>query len=88
MGQQEEAFRMLDAFASVGATHFDLTHLDIDGEKRGFRRHQSIAQLKSSLPKLFPGATERRNNIIIRPEFEGNLQDGLSLARPGLITVQ
>ena len=70
MDQQEEAFRMLDAFASVGATHFDLTHLDIEGQKRGFRRHQSIAQLKSSLPKLFPGATERKNNIIIRPDSD------------------
>ncbi len=67
MGQIDEAFRMLDAFASVGATHFDLTHIDIDGEKRGFRPRQSIAQLKNSLPKLFPGATERRNNIIVRP---------------------
>jgi hypothetical protein len=54
--QIDEAFRMLDAFASVGATHFDLTHTDIDGEKRGFRPRQSLAQLKNSLPKLFPGA--------------------------------
>ena len=37
MQQIDEAFRMLDTFASVGATHFDLTHTDIDGEKRGFR---------------------------------------------------
>ena len=52
----DEAFRMLDTFASVGVTHFDLTHIDIDGEKRGFRPQQSLAQLKNSLPKLFPGA--------------------------------
>ena len=58
---------MLDTFASVGATHFDLTHIDIDGEKRGFRPTQSLSQLKNSLPKLFPGAAERKNNIIIRP---------------------
>jgi RepB DNA-primase from phage plasmid len=58
---------MLDTFASVGATHFDLTHTNIDGEKRGFRPSQSIAQLKNSLPKLFPGAAERQNNIIVRP---------------------
>jgi len=58
---------MLDTFASVGVTHFDLTHIDIDGEKRGFRPQQSLAQLKNSLPKLFPGAEARRNNIIIRP---------------------
>jgi hypothetical protein len=66
----DEAFRMLDTFASVGATHFDLTHLNIDGEKRGFRPHQSLSQLKNSLPRLFPGATERQNNIIVRPISE------------------
>ena len=26
-----------------------------------------VAQLKNSLPKLFPGATQRQNNIIVRP---------------------
>jgi hypothetical protein len=66
----DEAFRMLDTFASVGATHFDLTHTNIEGEKRGFRSQQSIAQVKNSLPKLFPGAAERRNNIIVRPLSE------------------
>ena len=58
---------MIDTFASVGATHFDLTHTNIDGEKRGFRPTQSTSQIKNSLPKLFPGATERQNNIIVRP---------------------
>jgi hypothetical protein len=65
--QLDEALRMLDTFASVGATHFDLTHTDIDGEKRGFRPEQSLAQVKNSMPKLFPGAAARQNNIIIRP---------------------
>jgi RepB DNA-primase from phage plasmid len=63
----DAAFKMLDTFASVGVTHFDLTHIDIDGEKRGFRPQQSLSQLKNSLPKLFPGAEARRNNIIVRP---------------------
>jgi hypothetical protein len=65
--QLDEALRMLDTFASVGATHFDLTHLGIDGEKRGFRPEQSVAQVKNSMPKLFPGAMARQNNIIVRP---------------------
>jgi hypothetical protein len=65
--QPDEALRMLDTFASVGATHFDLTHTDIDGEKRGFRPEQSLAQVKNSMPKLFPGAAARQNNIIVRP---------------------
>jgi hypothetical protein len=51
----DEAFRMLDTFASVGATHFDLTHINIEGEKRGFRPQQSLGQLKKSLPRLFLG---------------------------------
>lgn len=58
---------MIDTFASVRATHFDLTHTNIDGEKRGFRPAQSASRIKTSLPKLFPGATERQNNIIVRP---------------------
>ena len=70
MTNLDEAFRMLDTFASVGATHFDLTHLNIDGEKRGFRPRQTLAQLKNSLPRLFPGATERQNNIIVRPHSD------------------
>src|SRR6201996_2560010 len=65
--QIDEALRMLDTFASVGATHFDLTHTSIDGEKRGFRPTQSLSQIKNSMPKLFPGAAERQNNIIMRP---------------------
>jgi len=68
MAQQlDEALTMLDTFASVGATHFDLTHTNIDGEKRGFRPEQSLAQVKNSMPKLFPGAQARQNNIIVRP---------------------
>ena len=68
MAQQlAEALRMIDTFASVGATHFDLTHTNIDGEKRGFRPQQSTVQLKNSLPRLFPGAAVRQNNIIVRP---------------------
>ena len=70
MTNLDEAFRMLDTFASVGATHFDLTHLNIDGEKRGFRPQQTLTQLKNSLPRLFPGATARQNNIIVRPTSE------------------
>jgi hypothetical protein len=65
--QPDEALRMLDMFASVGATHFDLTFTNIDGEKRGFRPEQSLAQIRNSMPKLFPGAATRQNNIIVRP---------------------
>jgi hypothetical protein len=58
--------RMVDTVTSVGAMHFDLTIRNIDGEKRGFRPSQSVAQIKTSLPKSFAGAAARQNNIIIR----------------------
>lgn len=70
MTNQDEAFRMLDTFASVGATHFDLTHINLEGEKRGFRPQQTLSQLKNSLPRLFPGATARQNSIIVRPHSD------------------
>ena len=66
-----EALRMLDAFASVGARRFDVTFLDIDGQKRGFRSQQSVAQLRNSLPMLLPGLTERRNSFVVRPHPGG-----------------
>jgi hypothetical protein len=61
---------MLDTFASAGATHFDLTHIDIEGEKKGFLPRQTLAHIKNSLPMLFPGAQARQNNIIVRPYGE------------------
>jgi hypothetical protein len=66
----DQAKRMLDAFASVGATHFDVTFLDIDGAKRGFRLRQSTWQVKHSLPKLLPGLRERQNSLVVRPHSE------------------
>ena len=62
-----EALRMLDAFASVGAHRFDVTFLDIDGQKRGFRAQQSLTQLRNSLPMVLPGLTERHNSLVVRP---------------------
>ena len=62
-----EALRMLDAFASVGAHRFDVTFLDIDGQKRGFRAQQSLTQLRNSLPILLPGLTDRHNSLVVRP---------------------
>lgn len=61
---------MLDAFASVGATHFDVTFLDIEGKKRGFRPNQTTRQVKQSLPLLFPGLKERQNSLVVRPHSD------------------
>jgi len=57
----------------VGAAHFDVTFLDIDGGKRGFRKEQSVLQLRNSLPKLFPGLAERQQSIVIRPRAKDRL---------------
>jgi hypothetical protein len=65
-----QAMRMIDAFASVGGTHFDVTFLDIEGKKRGFRPLQTARQVKHSLPKLFPGLRERQNSLVVRPYSE------------------
>ena len=62
-----EAFKMLDTFASVGVEAFDITHTNIDEEKRGFRRGQSLQETRRSMPFLLDSAPRRQNNVIIRP---------------------
>lgn len=64
---QSEAQRMLDAFASVGVTQFDIAHTNIDQEKRGYRRGQTLRQTKTSMPYLLDSAPRRQNNVILRP---------------------
>ena len=58
---------MLDLFASVGVAHFDITHTNLDGTKRGFRPKQSMEQARRSMPFLLRSAPIRQNNVIIRP---------------------
>ena len=62
-----EALKMLDTFASVGVRYFDLTHTNIDQEKRGFRAKQSLEQIRRSMPFLLDSARRRQNNVIVRP---------------------
>jgi hypothetical protein len=62
-----EALRMLDVFASIGADAFDITHTNLDEEKRGFRPAQTLAQARASLPYLVPSSARRHNNVIVRP---------------------
>ena len=63
----DEALRLVDLFASVGADAFDITHTNLHQEKRGFRPAQTVAQTKESMPYLVPSAARRQNNLIIRP---------------------
>jgi hypothetical protein len=64
---QSEALRMLDTFASVGVSQFDIAHTNIDQEKRGYRRGQTLRQAQTSMPYLLDSALRRENNVIIRP---------------------
>jgi RepB DNA-primase from phage plasmid len=64
---QSQAQQMLDAFASVGVQQFDITHTNIDQERRGYRRAQSLRQAKTSMPYLLDSAPRRQNNVILRP---------------------
>ena len=42
MQDLNQAYRMLDTFSSIGAHYFDVTFLDSNGAKRGFRKEQSV----------------------------------------------
>jgi len=58
---------MIFVFESVGAEQFDLTHTNMQEEKRGFRPKQTLSQIRESLPYLIPSSFRRQNNVIIRP---------------------
>ena len=62
-----QATRMIDVFESVGVEKFDITHTNIEQEKRGFRPAQTLEQVRGSLPFLVPSAAKRQNNLIVRP---------------------
>jgi len=61
------ALEMLEVFASVGVEFFDITHINLEGEKRGFRPKQNLAATRTSMPYLVDSAFRRQNNVIVRP---------------------
>jgi len=64
----EHGGRLLDTFGSLGVSTFDLTHTDIDGQKRGFRPAQKREHLRGCLPDLLAAAAQRQHNVIVRPQ--------------------
>jgi hypothetical protein len=58
---------MLDTFASLGVSAFDLTRTDMDGRKRSFRAAQSGEALRRWMPSLMESAAHYRDNLIVRP---------------------
>ena len=58
---------MLDAFASVGAVHFDITHTDRSGAKTNFRSKLGLGDLSRALPAIIDHAGYAQLNVIVRP---------------------
>src|SRR3954469_1542706 len=58
---------MLNCFASVRASHFDVTLTTRGGEKCGFRRSVLFADLSRTLPGMLDGATSSERNVIVGP---------------------
>ena len=66
-----DADAMLAAFVSVGGKHFDVTHTNLAGEKRGFRCNRTAAEVRQSMPHLVASSVGRQNNVIVRPRVAG-----------------
>ena len=64
----EQAWQMLDTFASLGVHAFDLTQTDIDGHKRDFRPAASLEVIRRWMPYLMDSAIQYQHNLIVRPK--------------------
>src|SRR3954453_22861415 len=62
---------MLDLFASIGATRFDVTATTKAGEKEWFRRSVALAELRRVLPAMLDHAPAKQRNINVRPHGDG-----------------
>ncbi len=68
---ETEASKMLEIFESVGAWQFDIEQIDINQQHRGFRRNQTVEQVRNSMPLLLERAATLQYNIIVRPHENG-----------------
>jgi DNA primase RepB-like protein len=64
---QKEAQAMLDAFASVGATQFELTLTTRNETKESYRRRVKLAELSRAAHAMLDRATSQQHNVIVRP---------------------
>jgi hypothetical protein len=75
-----QARAMLAAFESVGVRAFDITFTNIKEdangkqELRGYRKNQSLATVRTSMPYLINNAPKYQNNVIIRPHDPPGVQ--------------
>ena len=63
----EQAWQMLDLFASLDVPALDLTITDGDGHKREFHRAVSLVGLRQGIPHLLDATIRRQQNLILRP---------------------
>jgi hypothetical protein len=64
---EEQAWQMLDTFASLGVRGFDLTVTDLDGHKRSFHPGQRGEPWRRRIPELLEWAIHHQHNLIVRP---------------------
>lgn len=72
-----KALDMLNAFASVGSTRFDITYTDLAGKKLdegGFLSNRHINSLRSALGYMLRKADEQQHNFILRPRGSDRAQ--------------
>jgi RepB DNA-primase from phage plasmid len=62
---------MIETFASVGATRFDVTWTNAAGDKERFRGDMALADLTRTLPAILDRATRQQHNVIVRPHGDG-----------------
>src|SRR5215213_6908412 len=62
---------MLNCFASVGATRFDVTLTTRRGAKDWFRRSVPLVELARILPGMLETAASTERNVIVRPHGSG-----------------
>ena len=62
-----QALAMLDAFASVGVTAFDVTLTSLEGEPRRFRPNRSFDDLQRTIGQMMQDAERDQQNVILRP---------------------
>jgi RepB DNA-primase from phage plasmid len=63
----DEALAMLHAFASTGATHFDVTWTKADGQPLRYDEAVGLADLARTLPAILDHAARQTRNVIVRP---------------------
>jgi hypothetical protein len=63
---QIEARRMLELFASVGATSFNMTWTNVQDQPRRSRKGMSFADLRAAIPRMLDAAIASQLNLIVR----------------------